>query len=416
VRADSDQVYLDFANVTTAVSVYDYHPGDGQWHRLVANNLTVTAGNSITLRVRDARAAGWTNFYIDAAQIEATAYHTPYVDGDIGDGCAWTGANHATTSTRARGYLNLNDQIETISERESYSVRCVVQAPYDHDFGYWPYDPSPIWDARGADNNNRILLQYDATNEWFEVYINGAVRLTSSVQSFTEGEWLDIIIKFNFGLYDSYELWINGTQEDTDTTALSAPTLTNWQLGEDIVTINRGAGWVYAEYTVYESDTLLTETLIDQLYLTGPTIDPESVLEDRSLPPAFWDHTVTSATFSNTLASWVEWGGAGRYRFLLSGDWGTGHWLFEVSAARTAGGNDGSVKLQYYDELNAAWRDVPGSLITGIGLTLNRDLSLPLSMIRSMHEFRVVCLGGADSTISFYKARVFNSYGGDTNL
>lgn len=418
LKADSPDVSFLFYNLTLGAPIGRvWHPGDGQWHRLVVNNGSVGAGENIGLLVQDSRAGGWTPYYIDAAQLEPTAYHTPYFDGDQGDGMYWTGTNHASWSYQTSGYVNLVDMVETISERESFAVRCVVQVPYDADFAYWPTDPSPIWDARGANDNNRIQLRYDSTSDTFDVFINGAVMLSSSAQTFTEGEWLDIVIKFQFGLYDEYELWINGVEEDTNSSiyALSAPTLTNWQLGSDIVNINYQCNWTFAEYTVYESAALLTETLIGQLYLTGPTIDPESVLEDRITPPAFWDHIVTDEDYSLSGTSWTEVG-TGVCRFLLSGEWGAGWWQFEVTAQSDAEPNDAEVKLQYYDESLAAWYDVPGSLMVIPAAAVDRYLSYPLSLIRSMHEFRVVRRQPSEITTHTFKMRVFNSYGGDVTL
>lgn len=417
MKAESSTIRFVLYNATLASTLGTvYHPGDGQWHRLVVNSGTIGAGENLAIWVQDTAAGSWTHFQVDAAQIEFTAYHTPYCDGDLGDGQAWSGTNHATSSTRSRGYISLVDQVNTISQNDSFAVRCVVQAPYDSDFAYWPYDPSPIWDARGASDNNRITLRYNATTDQFNVFINGAVLLQSSTQTFTEGEWFDIIIKFNFGLYDAFELWINGVQEDTfgSLYGLSAPTLTDWQLGADITTAGREAGWVFAEYTVYESDSLLTETLIEQLYLTGPTIDPDSVLEERIMPPAFWDHLITDQGPGGSDTSWIELP-AGE-RFILAGEWGTGWWLFEINADSASEPNDAEIKIQYYDEINAAWRDVPGSLIVITASAMQRYLSYPLSVIRSMHEFRIVRRHPSEIVTSVYKARIFNSYGGDATL
>ena len=41
------------------------------------------------------------DMHLDALQIEYKPYATPYADGDMGEGYAWTGTAHASTSTRA---------------------------------------------------------------------------------------------------------------------------------------------------------------------------------------------------------------------------------------------------------------------------------------------------------------------------
>ena len=49
------------------------------------------------------------NYYLDGFQIEAASAATPYVDGTLGTGYAWTGTAHASTSTRALSYATATD-------------------------------------------------------------------------------------------------------------------------------------------------------------------------------------------------------------------------------------------------------------------------------------------------------------------
>ena len=88
------------SDVATATEVQD-----GDWRRMaVAGVATQT-----TMRLRvdtGADDSGFT-FLVDGAQSEAGTYVTSYVDGDQGEGYAWTDTAHASTSTREAGRLRV---------------------------------------------------------------------------------------------------------------------------------------------------------------------------------------------------------------------------------------------------------------------------------------------------------------------
>jgi len=89
-------------------SIYGY-----QFPAAEANGSTV-----LYMRQTDATARTW---FVDAVQVEASTYPTPYLDGSLGTGHAWTGAANASTSTRAVAYLtyatagNISDVAGTVA-------------------------------------------------------------------------------------------------------------------------------------------------------------------------------------------------------------------------------------------------------------------------------------------------------------
>lgn len=72
--------------------------GAGAWSEQTVT-ATTGANTSIRLYIAKNNSADTTAFYVDGVQVEAKGYATTFCDGDQ-DGCEWTGAEHASTSTR----------------------------------------------------------------------------------------------------------------------------------------------------------------------------------------------------------------------------------------------------------------------------------------------------------------------------
>lgn len=118
VRADSASLTID---TTYTASIWVYVPSGqpdvvisvsgvaygtvtsvkDQWVRLSQTfTATNTTTNDLSVHPNTATVGG-EYCYIDAAQIEQKAYATPYADGSLGAGHAWTGTAHASSSTRS---------------------------------------------------------------------------------------------------------------------------------------------------------------------------------------------------------------------------------------------------------------------------------------------------------------------------
>lgn len=75
----------------------------GGWYRIYG---TRAIGGSLGNHVVGLTNLGsGTTWYFDGWQVEARGYTTPYVDGSLGSGFAWTGTAHASTSSRTAAVL-----------------------------------------------------------------------------------------------------------------------------------------------------------------------------------------------------------------------------------------------------------------------------------------------------------------------
>lgn len=81
--------------------------GRGSWQKISLGSFTPTAELSgavfIEMYLGAIVQGDW--FYITAIQVEPNSHHTPYVDGDAGNG-QWVGTPHASTSTRTNGTVS----------------------------------------------------------------------------------------------------------------------------------------------------------------------------------------------------------------------------------------------------------------------------------------------------------------------
>jgi hypothetical protein len=75
------------------------HTGGSTWERLEVSGALSGGESAMVLAIRDASGFPADSYYVDGVQVEEKAYSTTYCDGDQ-DGCEWTGAEHASTSTR----------------------------------------------------------------------------------------------------------------------------------------------------------------------------------------------------------------------------------------------------------------------------------------------------------------------------
>jgi len=211
-------------------------------------------------------------FYSDAWQVEAKAYATSYCDGSLGYGYAWTGTAHASTSTRTANECNLDAHGGLISGKNTLSFRLAVQPLYAAN-ATWPIaTPNLFMDAYGG-ATDRLFVSYGADTDVFRVWLqSGAVsiQLESSTQTFGAGDWLDIVVTLDFTT-DSYKLYVNGVLEDTDTTACTAPTVAQWNLGSYYNATNQ-MGAAFCELGVF--GRVLAANEVSQLFeLQQPLVD-----------------------------------------------------------------------------------------------------------------------------------------------
>jgi len=205
-------------------------------------------------------------FYADGAQLEAKAYPTSYCDGAQGTGYTWTGAAHASTSTRAATEVNLDAYSGLVSGNNTLSVRVVAQAPFASTED-WSTNNAPIlWTAFGAGVD---IIQLYFTGGDLLLYIGGTTCVQTAV-TFAQGDWLDVVATIDF-TNDAYKVYLNGELLDTDTTVLAPFATTAMNVGA----YTDGQYWwdgPIAEFAIF--DKVLTAAEVAQLYnLQRPLID-----------------------------------------------------------------------------------------------------------------------------------------------
>ena len=228
IRADTNtRIYLWLVDQDGNSLGLTPHDVGGTWQKFV---LTTTTGVGDTGIKGIVYAHEACTFYIDGYQMEKSSYPTSTCIGNMGTGYAWTGAAHNSTSTRAATEVNLDAYASLLSDNETWSVSLWWQPQYDADAN-WP--PNYMFDLLGGNNNNRILFDFDPADNKIKVYINGGWRLESAAQTFEAGDWQHILLTLNFTA-DEYFLYINGVEDGSDTSVLTAPTaLTQMNLGTD---------------------------------------------------------------------------------------------------------------------------------------------------------------------------------------
>jgi hypothetical protein len=210
-------------------------------------------------------------FYVDGVQLEA-GLPTSTAIGTMGAGYAWSGTAHNSTTVRTVTVVNPTTHVGLLSSNATWTVATWVRVPYAAD-ATWNTYPL-VWDARGADNNNRAYVWFDQSTDTWEVYINGGFRLSSAAQTFAAGAWVYLVVTADF-TNDAYALYVDGALVDTDTTALTVPVLTAWRLGS-VYDGTYQCGFTIAEYAVF--DALLTADEIAALYaFNKPLVDTGAI-------------------------------------------------------------------------------------------------------------------------------------------
>ena len=117
-RAGATDAHITLRDITNGANRVTTTPTQtGAWEWLTATWTNSTgAAATVELRIFNTAGDGAAQIWVDACQIEMSAYATPYCDGSLGgysaagvpdgSGHAWTGAAHASTSTRAAATLS----------------------------------------------------------------------------------------------------------------------------------------------------------------------------------------------------------------------------------------------------------------------------------------------------------------------
>ena len=151
-------VYIDSTLGTLSPTVTDV---GGGWYRVYA---TRTIGGSLGNHIVGLAGLGsGTTWYFDGWQCEARAYTTPYVDGSLGSGYAWTGATHASTSSRTAAVLAYPN-LRNINPLKGSVSAWVLMEYYKSGIG------AVIWNAGDAAGE---FVGQISTGGAVQLYVNG---------------------------------------------------------------------------------------------------------------------------------------------------------------------------------------------------------------------------------------------------
>jgi len=206
--------------------------------------------------------------YFGAVNAEKKAYTTSFCCGAL-DHCAWSGDEDDSSSTRTVTEVNLDAYADLLSDEDTWSLILWWQPQYDADAD-WP-DDAIIFDVRGANDNNRMYVEFEDSDDKYHVYINGADRFQSSAQTFSAGQWQSSVLTVDFG-NDEYYFYAAGVKDGSDTTNLTAPTaLVEMNLGSDYQGTNQ-ANCYLGEAAIFGKVLTLIE--IANIYaLQRPLVD-----------------------------------------------------------------------------------------------------------------------------------------------
>ena len=158
--------------------------------KLFINCPSVVAPPTAVNAYFDMRTSHWfevTTLYVDCVQFENKAYPTPYCDGSLGTGHAWTSVAHASTSTRTATSLNYPLTMPsgdwsisfwlnpiTLPSETSVNTRVIL----------WRFD-----------DNNLVRISYNATIDRLELeYISAGVSTLIGAYDLVHEQNYNIVI------------------------------------------------------------------------------------------------------------------------------------------------------------------------------------------------------------------------------
>jgi hypothetical protein len=153
------------------------------WTRLV---VTATASSTGTMRIL----AGYFNnadtgtVYIDALQVEALAYATPYCDGSLTNPTSWSGTAHASTSSRTAGMITY-PKIPVLATAGSVMAWVWLEAGNAAGLRM-------IWDGAGTGNNGLVLYVDASGYTTFLFGDGGATRSSVYASALATQTWYHI--------------------------------------------------------------------------------------------------------------------------------------------------------------------------------------------------------------------------------
>ena len=206
--AFGDMYLYDVTNTTTRSIVYPTI--QNQWQRISGSWLNDT-GDSVNVRiyVRNRNMDSSTIVWFDGIQAEVNSYVTPYGDGSLGVGHAWSGTAHNSVSTRANAVFNYS----TISGSNIINLNSGT-------FMCWYYNDNINTGVKrlatayiGAGDHLSIFASSSAAFTPYAVGSSGSTSVGTSSGATTAGSgWNHLAVTWTTG---SLIVYLNGVQSGT---------------------------------------------------------------------------------------------------------------------------------------------------------------------------------------------------------
>lgn len=190
-------------------------------------------------------------FFIDGVQVEEGGVCTSYCDGSLGSGYTWSGTEHDSSSVRQGTIVELDDHVYLVSNNTSFSVRAVVEVPYDFDGTWHSTGNCLVWRAY-YDGSRYARVLYDPVAQEWKLELSSLVDSTSLgvTGEFSAGDKVDLLAVIDH-VTDSHALYINGVEEVTDSTTIGATQFSKLHIGANSTT-NHG-NFAFTEFAIFDT-------------------------------------------------------------------------------------------------------------------------------------------------------------------
>lgn len=252
-----------------------------QWQYCVLPNQIINVGDvigTIRFRVKTGTPSAGAFIYVDGFQAEAKEYPTPTAIGDMGAGHAWTGAVHASTSTRAAHTLRYD--IPNCSMKGTLAFKIIPIYEEDEQPG-WKH----IINLSDGTANNRIFMFLDPNDDIYKIsYTGNGASIPVSLGS---GDIVrlvneDVVITWDITL-DELKVYVDGTQVGATLTGLTGPAAA-WDrlyVGATDTGSGQWSGWM--DELILENGVVWTDEQISAHHLQGLAGTPYQVNDDTLL-------------------------------------------------------------------------------------------------------------------------------------
>jgi hypothetical protein len=278
---------------------------------------TNNTGGAVDIQIRLYTIDSGDDVWFDGVQMEVSNALSSVCYGDL-TWCSWSGAGHNSSSSRTDTAFTMDDLVGVISDNNALTIHVMFQVAYDAD-GAWPQSGhNYIYDIRGGDSSNRLILIYDSSANKFEGHINGNRLLISAEQSFEAGDWIQIDITLDFS-GNAWKMYIQGAIEDSDATSRIAPTLSSFDCGRAYIS-TLYSNIAVAQLAVF--DSILTAEQVAALYHSNRPLADAGAFDTPGiyiLDGQFSLATATSGARTQIdVSGWRAWNSSGNAAFALA--------------------------------------------------------------------------------------------------